>query len=144
MARARDEAHRFANRSRSKAGKRRRLTSGLDGIAGVGPKTRQLLLRHLGGAPRVRQASDAELLAIPGVTARHIKALRAHFAGAAPNEGGASDPKRAEAPGADAEELPDEIGARIDADEARGGDEQATELAFDANDVADGSGAAPN
>jgi excinuclease ABC subunit C len=80
LARARDEAHRFANRMRSKAGKRRRLTSGLDGIAGIGPKTRQLLLRNLGGPERLRQVSDQELLAIAGVTPRHVKALRAHFA----------------------------------------------------------------
>jgi excinuclease ABC subunit C len=80
LARARDEAHRFANRSRSKAGKRRRLASSLEGVAGIGPKTRQLLLRQLGGSVRVRAASDQELLAIPGVTARHVKALRAHFA----------------------------------------------------------------
>jgi excinuclease ABC subunit C len=80
LARARDEAHRFANRSRSKAGKRRRLASSLEGVAGIGPKTRQLLLRQLGGSARVRAATDQELLAIAGVTARHVKALRAHFA----------------------------------------------------------------
>jgi hypothetical protein len=65
---------------RSKAGKRRRLASALDGIAGIGPKTRQLLLRHLGGPDRLRAASDQDLLAVSGVTARHVKALRAHFA----------------------------------------------------------------
>jgi excinuclease ABC subunit C len=80
LARARDEAHRFANRMRSKAGKRRRLTSTLDGIAGIGPKTRQLLLRHLGGPERLRAASDQELLAVAGVTPRHVKALRTYFA----------------------------------------------------------------
>jgi len=80
LARARDEAHRFANRMRSKAGKRRRLASALDGIAGIGPKTRQLLLRHLGGPDRLRAASDQDLLAVAGVTPRHVKALRAHFA----------------------------------------------------------------
>ncbi|HWO11830.1 MAG TPA: excinuclease ABC subunit UvrC, partial [Polyangiaceae bacterium] len=80
LARARDEAHRFANRMRSKAGKRRRLTSALDGIAGIGPKTRQLLLANLGGPERLARAADQELLAIAGVTPRHVKALRAHFA----------------------------------------------------------------
>jgi excinuclease ABC subunit C len=82
LARARDEAHRFANRMRSTAGKRRRLTSALDGVAGIGPKTRQLLLKHLGGPDRVRRASDDELLAIEGVSARHVRALRAHFGSA--------------------------------------------------------------
>jgi excinuclease ABC subunit C len=80
LARARDEAHRFANRARKKAGKRRRFASGLDGIAGIGPKTRQLLLQHVGGPERLRAVSDAELLAIEGVSARHVRALRGHFA----------------------------------------------------------------
>ena len=88
LARARDEAHRFANRSRSKAGKRRRLASSLDGIAGVGPKTRHALLRHLGGPEKIRDASDEELLAIQGVTARHVKALRAHFSARRAGPGG--------------------------------------------------------
>ena len=79
LALARDEAHRFANRSRSKAGKRRRLASALEGVAGIGPKTRQRLLKHLGGPDRLRLASDEELLAIEGVTPRHVKALRNHF-----------------------------------------------------------------
>jgi excinuclease ABC subunit C len=88
LARARDEAHRFANRSRSKAGKRRRLTSALDDVAGIGPKTRQQLLRHLGGPDRLRQASDEELLAIEGVSARHVKALRQYFQTHTPPVGG--------------------------------------------------------
>ncbi len=79
LARARDEAHRFANRSRKRAGKRRRLASALDGIAGIGPKTRQLLLRHLGGPDLVRVASDEALLSIAGIGPRHVRALRTYF-----------------------------------------------------------------
>jgi excinuclease ABC subunit C len=102
LARARDEAHRFANRSRSKAGKRRRMASALEGIAGIGPKTRQLLLRHLGGPERLKQASDQDLLAISGVTPRHVKALRAYFAATgtnapAPEGAGEAAPEVAEA-----------------------------------------------
>ncbi|HEU4582402.1 MAG TPA: excinuclease ABC subunit UvrC [Polyangiaceae bacterium] len=99
LARARDEAHRFANRMRKKAGKRRRFASALDGVAGIGPKTRQLLLQHVGGPERLQAASDEQLLAIEGVGARHVRALRAHFAAQVatpasadgdPAEGGAS------------------------------------------------------
>ena len=79
LARARDEAHRFANRSRKKAGKRRRMASSLEGIAGIGPKTRTLLLRHVGGPERLCAATDETLLAIAGIGPRHVKALRAHF-----------------------------------------------------------------
>lgn len=79
LARARDEAHRFANRMRTKAGKRRRMASSLEGIPGIGPKTRQLLLRAIGGAERIQAASDAELLAVAGVGTRHVRVLRAYF-----------------------------------------------------------------
>ncbi len=84
LARARDEAHRFANRSREKAGKRRRMASALDGIPGIGPKTRKLLLRHLGGIDRIRRANDDELLAIPGIGRKHVRILREYLA--APSE----------------------------------------------------------
>jgi excinuclease ABC subunit C len=79
LARARDEAHRFANRSRKKAGKRRGLASSLDDVAGIGPKTRKLLLRHVGGPDQIRLATDLALLAIEGVGPRHVRALRNHF-----------------------------------------------------------------
>jgi excinuclease ABC subunit C len=152
LARARDEAHRFANRMRSKAGKRRRLASALDGIAGIGPKTRQLLLRHLGGPERLRAASDQELLAVSGVTPRHVKALRAHFARdeRLPNEDPLSGEDAANAPLEEPDELLD--GAlEASLDEADGeldepelppsqlaeGTPLATELSVDDNDVGD-------
>ena len=88
LARARDEAHRFANRSRKKAGKRRGLASSLDAVPGIGPKTRKLLLRHVGGPEQIRAASDTTLLAIEGVGPRHVRALRQHF-GVQPADSGA-------------------------------------------------------
>lgn len=80
LARARDEAHRFANRGRKKAGKRRRLRSELDSIRGIGPKTRKALLETLGSVAAIRQASDDQILAVPGVTRKQLTALRDHFA----------------------------------------------------------------
>ena len=80
LARARDEAHRFSNRGRSKLGKRRRFESELDCIVGIGPKTRSVLLKTLGSLAALRQASDAAILAVPGVTKRHLQALRGAFA----------------------------------------------------------------
>lgn len=84
LARARDEAHRFANRGRKKVGKRRRLESELDRVPGIGPKTRKALLTALGSLAGVRQASDEVILAIPGITKRHLAALRAHLPPASP------------------------------------------------------------
>ncbi len=76
LARARDEAHRFSNRARERLGKKKRFKSALDDVAGLGPGTRKLLLRHLGSLKAIQAASDEALLAVPGVSPRHVKALR--------------------------------------------------------------------
>jgi excinuclease ABC subunit C len=73
----RDEAHRFAvtfHRSRRDA---RRLTSELDGVAGVGPKTVRKLLQHFGSVERIRDASETELAAVIGAAA--ARKLLVHF-----------------------------------------------------------------
>jgi excinuclease ABC subunit C len=70
----RDEAHRFAvtfHRQRRSAS---RLVSELDRIPGVGPKTVSRLLRRLGSARRVREASEEELAGVVGpALARRIR-----------------------------------------------------------------------
>jgi excinuclease ABC subunit C len=75
LARARDEAHRFANHAREKLGGARRLRSELDAVEGIGDRVRVSLLRHLGSIDQIRTASDEAILAVPGVTKRHLKAL---------------------------------------------------------------------
>ncbi len=80
LARARDEAHRFANRARKRAGGLRTLKSELDDVRGIGPKTRAALLSTLGSFRAVLGATDEQLLSVEGVTQRHVKALRAHVA----------------------------------------------------------------
>jgi excinuclease ABC subunit C len=80
LARARDEAHRFSNRGRKKVGKKRRLGSELDQVPGIGPKTRVALLKTLGSLSAVRSASDEVILAVPGVSKKHLSALRQWFA----------------------------------------------------------------
>jgi excinuclease ABC subunit C len=84
LARARDEAHRFSNRGRKKIGKKRRLSSELDQIPGIGPKTRVALLKTLGSMAAVRVASDETILNVQGVTKKHLSALRAWLAKSAP------------------------------------------------------------
>jgi excinuclease ABC subunit C len=76
LARVRDEAHRFANRGRSQLGKGRRMLSLLDRVPGIGPKAKQLLLTHFGGVTNLRSASPEELLALGGITRRHVSALQ--------------------------------------------------------------------
>ncbi len=76
LARARDEAHRSANHIREKLGKARRLRSEIEDIPGLGDATRKTLLRELGSMSALRGASDAEILAVTGVTKRHLTAIR--------------------------------------------------------------------
>lgn len=77
LARARDEAHRFANHIREKRGKSRRIRSELDTIEGIGPKLRTALLSSFGSVEAIRRASDAQLLAVPGLSATRLTAVRA-------------------------------------------------------------------
>jgi excinuclease ABC subunit C len=84
LARARDEAHRFSNRAREKLGKARRMRSALDDVAGIGKGTKKTLLKTLGSLAAVKRASDDELLAVPGILPRHVKALRKAFEAPAP------------------------------------------------------------
>jgi len=73
----RDEAHRFAvtfHRSRRNS---RQLTSELDGIAGVGERTVQKLLKEFGSSELVRSASEDQLAAIVGRAA--ARKVRAHY-----------------------------------------------------------------
>lgn len=76
LALARDEAHRFSNYQRERAGLRRNLTSTLDEVAGIGAKSRTALLRHFADVDHVLSASDEELLAVKGITRRQVAALR--------------------------------------------------------------------
>jgi excinuclease ABC subunit C len=86
LAMARDEAHRFANRGRKKTGKRRRFESELDSVVGIGPKTKKALLREIGSVAALREATDERILEVPGVTRRHLAALRAAFEPVGPVE----------------------------------------------------------
>ncbi len=87
LARLRDEAHRFSNRARLRLGKKRRFRSPLDDVKGLGPRAKKALLEHVGGVPAIRAAEDAALLAVPGITRRHLRALREAFGGPGPAAG---------------------------------------------------------
>ena len=85
LARARDEAHRFSNRGRKKVGKKRRLSSELDQIPGVGQKTRVALLKELGllGGRAQRQRGRGDLGRARREQGKHLAALREWFERAA-------------------------------------------------------------
>jgi excinuclease ABC subunit C len=84
LARARDEAHRFANHARKKLGKARRLRSEIEDIRGLGSDAKKALLRELGSMAAVRRATDQQILAVPGISRRHLTALRKVIPGPEP------------------------------------------------------------
>lgn len=67
LQRVRDEAHRFAlEHHRSRRGKHM-TESVLDGIRGVGPERKRMLIRHFGSPDRLMSASREEIEAVPGL-----------------------------------------------------------------------------
>ena len=73
LQRIRDEAHRFAVQYHQTL--RDDVRTVLEDVPGVGPETRQALLRRFGSVENVRSASAADLIDVPGVgekTARTI------------------------------------------------------------------------
>ena len=79
LQRIRDEAHRFAITYHKKLRDRRTIQSVLDAIPGIGPTIRTSLLKTLGSARRVREASVAELAAVPKVTPKLAQRIHDHF-----------------------------------------------------------------
>jgi excinuclease ABC subunit C len=66
--RVRDEAHRFAITYHQKLRSKRAVQSELDGVPGIGPKRKRMLLRQFGTLRGVREAPLEELAAVPGMT----------------------------------------------------------------------------
>ncbi len=64
----RDESHRFAITAHRNRRGRKRTTSILEGIDGVGPKRRRALLRYFGSAKQVEEASAKQLAKVEGIS----------------------------------------------------------------------------
>jgi excinuclease ABC subunit C len=75
----RDESHRFAITYHKKLRTQRTIQSVLDTIPGIGPTIRTNLLKAMGSARRVREASVAELAAVPKVTPKLAQRIHDHF-----------------------------------------------------------------
>ena len=64
--RLRDEAHRFAITFHRKQRGKSQIHSVLDEISGIGPKTKELLLKHFKSLKRIRESSVDDLAAVIG------------------------------------------------------------------------------
>ena len=76
LQRVRDESHRFAIEFQRELRSKRNLASVLEELPGIGPTKRRALQRALGSLRAVRAASEAELAAVPGISARDAAAIR--------------------------------------------------------------------
>ena len=67
LMRIRDEAHRFGISQHRKLRSKQQFHSVLDGLTGIGPQRKKLLLHTLGSVKRVLEADLDTLAAIPGI-----------------------------------------------------------------------------
>jgi excinuclease ABC subunit C len=71
----RDEAHRFAITGHKQRRDKKRRTSALEGIPGVGPTRRRDLLKHFGGIVGVKKASVADLMKVANINKKVAEAI---------------------------------------------------------------------
>jgi excinuclease ABC subunit C len=71
----RDEAHRFAITGHKARRDKKRRTSPLEGIPGVGATRRRDLLKHFGGIQEVKRASVADLMKVPNISKKVADAI---------------------------------------------------------------------
>ncbi len=64
----RDEAHRFAITAHRQRRDKKRVTSTLESISGIGAKRRRDLLRYFGGIQAINRASLEEIAKVPGIS----------------------------------------------------------------------------
>lgn len=72
-----DEVHRYAITFHRDKRSKHQLHSELDNIKGIGPKTKELLLKHFKSVKRIREASPTELQSVVGES--KAKAILAHW-----------------------------------------------------------------
>ncbi len=64
----RDESHRFAITGHRARRAKVKNTSTLESIPGIGPKRRQALIKNMGGLQALKNASQAEIAKVPGIS----------------------------------------------------------------------------
>ena len=75
----RDEAHRFAVAFHRTERTRKQTASRLDGIPGIGPKRKKILLTHFKSVRRIKRANVNEISSLPGMSRTSAEILKAHL-----------------------------------------------------------------
>ena len=75
----RDESHRFAITGHKQRRDKKRRSSSLEDIPGVGATRRRELLRHFGGLQEVQKASAGDLAKVPGISRKLAEEIYAFF-----------------------------------------------------------------
>ncbi|MCG8564261.1 MAG: excinuclease ABC subunit UvrC, partial [Desulfobacterales bacterium] len=71
----RDEAHRFAITFNRQRREKRGIASSLDGVPGIGPAKKKVLLQHFKGISAIGKSSMDELTSLPGISPALAKRL---------------------------------------------------------------------
>jgi excinuclease ABC subunit C len=87
LQRIRDEAHRFANHYNELLYRRKMKESLLDDCPGMSPKRKQMLLVKFGSVARLKQATVAEIAALPNISAKSAAAILAFLHRDGPHAG---------------------------------------------------------
>ena len=75
----RDEAHRFAITGHRQRRAKARKRSALEEIPGLGPKRRRELLKHFGGQQEIRNASEADMAKVIGISKKLAETIYAYL-----------------------------------------------------------------
>ena len=79
LQRARDEAHRFAITFHRNLRGKSSVKSALDLVPGIGPKRRKMLIRTFGSVKGIREASEEQIAAAPGMTEKIARQIKEHL-----------------------------------------------------------------
>ncbi len=71
----RDEAHRFAITTHRRLRSKNITKSGLDAIAGIGPRKKRLLLTYFGSMDAIKAAALSDLMRVPGISKKNAEQI---------------------------------------------------------------------
>ncbi len=81
VTRIQDETHRFAIEYHRSLRSKEQTRSVLDSIEGIGPKRRLALIKHFSSIDAIREATEQELLKVPGMNIKAAENVMEFFAG---------------------------------------------------------------